>query len=272
MKLAILFSFAALVLSTVSSTPARLWPQTARIDGRAARKAFHGVDYMTNAERMKRKLPLNPPVRRAKRNTVKGMAKRLDAAPAAAMASGSSTRYGFLFCTYEDPAFRNLYLISTTDIQEAVNTCAGYQVRDLGDVGGQFAVSDASLEGSLFECSIGIVLPNSNSTGKYQADIPLPWSLVCMVFSIAPRESSGSRYYQVLGLVYQKYYSFSATRPFLSCLLSSSPARRTLPFWYMRTCTGAASASVTTNGTPLFEVRHYFVRSQTPLCPKSAPL
>ncbi|KAI9637755.1 uncharacterized protein MKK02DRAFT_31331 [Dioszegia hungarica] len=93
-----------------------------------------------------------------------------------------------------------------------------------------------------------------------------------MVFSIAPRESSGSRYYQVLGLVYQKYYSFSATRPFLSCLLSSSPARRTLPFWYMRTCTGAASASVTTNGTPLFEVRHYFVRSQTPLCPKSAPL
>lgn len=57
-----------------------------------------------------RKLPLNPPVRRAPRNKAK--AKRLDPAPAAAMASGSSTRYSFTFCTYEDP--RELIVRATT--------------------------------------------------------------------------------------------------------------------------------------------------------------
>ncbi|KAI9638539.1 uncharacterized protein MKK02DRAFT_31964 [Dioszegia hungarica] len=96
--------------------------------------------------------------------------------------------------------------------------------------------------------TFAVVLPNSNSTGKYQPAICLG---ISMVFSIGPRESSGSRYYQVLGLVYQKYRSFSATRPFLSCFLSGGPARRTLPLRYMRICTDAASASVTTNGTPL---------------------
>ena len=52
-------------------------------------------------------------------------------------------------------AFRNLYSVYTTDVQVAADTCAGYQARELGADGGEFAVYDTSLEGTLFECLVG---------------------------------------------------------------------------------------------------------------------